>query len=398
MKIGLVTLGSDGGRSGIGRYTAEMIDAFRVESEVDLEVVGRREEEALWVGPAASDRPRWIGPRFGGPLSEILWVLLVLPVLAWRRGWEVAFFPAGNRRLPLWMPCPTVGTVHDVAMLHVPRRYGRARELYVLRVLPWLIRRLTRVVSVSRTSALDIEESTGIPVDRIEVIANGVDHDRFHPRPEPEARARLDETLGAAPYLLYVARIEHPSKNHLGLIEAFERFRASGAPRVRLVLAGGNAERADEVHARIAQSPVAEDIVALGFVPDADLPELYRGTAGAAMPSFYEGFGIPAVEALACGVPVAVSDCPALVEVAGAVATVLPARDPEAWAGWMSRVTAVDGLDAGADRRTSHALAYDWRRSAAETLATIRDAVRRNGTCRVGTLIHAEDLRTPETA
>jgi glycosyltransferase involved in cell wall biosynthesis len=276
------------------------------------------------------------------------------------------------------MGCPVIGTVHDLSQIHVPGKYDGARQFYARHVLPRLIRRLTHVVTVSRSSKHDIVEYAGVPEDRVTVIPNGVDLDRFRPREKDEARADLDGIIGRdAPFLLYVSRLEHPGKNHVRLIRAFDLFkRQTGLPH-RLVLAGPDWSGAEVIHAAAAKADYSGDILCTGFVHGRDLPSLYAAADALVFPSLYEGFGIPLLEAMATGTAVAAARCSSLPEVGGDAALYFDPQEPEEIAAAMSRIVSDDIL-----RRQmvasglSRASEFSWERTASLTLEVIREVAR----------------------
>lgn len=378
--IGVSCFAGDRGRSGIGRYFVSLLREFEALARPDerFELAVAAGERDLFLAADPRFTALEVSDRLGGPIVNVAWHLTALWVVARRRRWGVAFLPAANRRLPFAMPCPTIGTVHDLASLHVAGKYDPARTFYITRVLPGLVRRLTRVIVPSASTRDDVVRAARVPGDRIVVIPHGVDHDRFGPRDANAARERVAGRLGIRrPYLLYVSRIEHPGKNHVGLIRAFERLKASGDVPHRLVLAGGDWSGAEEVHRVAEASPVREDLVFTGFVDPADLPDLYAAADAVVFPSFYEGFGLPVLEAMACGAPVACSDRSSLPEVAGDAALLFDPADVEAMAGAMRRLVADPDLRRDlAARGLARCRAYTWRRTADQTLEAIRQAAK----------------------
>src|SRR5207237_2192923 len=136
-------------------------------------------------------------------------------------------------------------------------------------------------------------------------IHNGLDHERFFPGSRDEAKKEAAQRYSLQrPFFLYIARLEHPGKNHVRLISAFEEFKSATRADWQLAFAGSDWHGAQEIHASIQKSQFAADIRCLGFVPDADLPNLYRAADVFVYPSLYEGFGLPPLEAMACGCPV----------------------------------------------------------------------------------------------
>ena len=364
MNILVSAFGCDGGRSGIGRYLHEILPGLASGHEVQL--LGDERDLQVFGPSLPLERTRVAAP-WTGTLGNLVWQQTLLPRRA--RGSQVLFLPAANRRLPGACAIPTVGTVHDLSFLHIPDKYDGVHRLYHHQVLPRLIRRLTHVITVSQSSKRDILAFTGLAPERVSVIPNGVDTSRLGPLTTGEAHRQLEGLLPTdRPYLVYVSRIEHPGKNHVRLIEAFARLKASQRLPHRLVLAGPDRERAAEVHAAAAASGCGEDILFPGFIPDDRLNALYAGAELAVYPSLYEGFGLPILESMACGAPVACADSSSLPEVAGDAADYFDPRASDSLAASLARL-----LDDAPRRQALRAAglrraqAFSWSESARQT-------------------------------
>jgi glycosyltransferase involved in cell wall biosynthesis len=369
MRAAVTTFGCDRGRSGIGRYLSELLAQFEtlgIARRLDL-VLDREQEKRLGaVAPSAQHVV--VRRRESAPLADILWHALSLPRRCVRSAVDVLFLPAGNRRLPVYSPVPTIGTVHDLAPLVLPGKYDAKRRFYLRSVLPRLIRRLDRVLTVSESSARDIENLVGIDRRRIDVVPLGVDRDRYRPHPAAQTRPVAARHGITAPYLLYVSRLEHPGKNHVRLIEAFDRLRAAVGERVQLVLVGPDWFRAEAIHAAAARARFADDILLTGFVDGADLPPLVAGARAVCIPSLYEGFGLPVLEAMACDVPVACSDRSSLPEVAGDAALLFDPTEPDDIAATLETLLFDDGVRARLrDRGLRRSARYTWEATARGT-------------------------------
>ena len=221
---------------------------------------------------------------------------------------------------PLFCPAPVVVSVHDVSYLEHPEFFPAAR-LWQLRVtVAQTVKRAERILTPSEFSRRRIAEAYPVDPDKIVVIPNGVS-DTFRPLPRETGTARVRERFGIpAPYVLTVGDLQ-PRKNQCGLIDAFEEL-ALAHPQLphHLVLVGKASFHGAEVRARAERSAVAHRIHFTGFVGDDDLLSLYAGCDLFAFPSLYEGFGIPILEAMACGRAVACSNTSAMPEVADAAA------------------------------------------------------------------------------
>lgn len=316
--------------------------------------------------------------RFRDPVKNIVWHQRELPNLARRLGQDCLHIPS-YRRLLWHRPCPLVATIHDLAPFRVPGKYDWKRMLYGRVVVKWLARRQDEIIAISRNTAEDIERFFQVPAERVTVIHNGIEHERFFPGDRTAAKTVAAERHGLRePFFLYVARLEHPGKNHLRLIAAFEDFKAATRSNWELVFGGSDWHGAEVIHDAIRRSRFGSSIQCLGFVADKDLPELYRAADVFVYPSLYEGFGLPPVEAMACGCPVIASPRGSLGEVLGEAASVIDPDDVHT----ISRELYVLATDS--ERRNhlraaglAQARKFDWTKAAEQTLEVYARAVRR---------------------
>jgi glycosyltransferase involved in cell wall biosynthesis len=269
---------------------------------------------------------------------------------------------------------PYIVTVHDLIrffdlhrrqpLIHRPN----LRDRVYLRLDVAGIRRAQAIIAVSQTTKYDLVEHLGIPPERVSVVYEGVDHERFYP---VEARPY------AFPYILFVGS-EHPRKNLPVLFEAFAALKARGlSPELKLVKVGapGGKEAGfrQDTLAHVRRLGIESDVVFTGHVPDDDLRAYYSGAVCTVMPSLYEGFGLPTVEAMACGSAVIVSSGGSLPEIAGDAALVVSPRVAAAWAQSMGSLLEDSLLRSELQERAlRRASAFSWDRAAEETLEVYR--------------------------
>jgi len=235
--------------------------------------------------------------------------------------------------------------------------------------VPRSIARADRVLADSEATRADLIELMRVAPERVEGLYSGV-APRFHPQAEPGERERVRDRYGLAgrPYILSVGTIQ-PRKNIVRLIRAFARMKSVTRRPEQLLIAGGRGWLYQDVATEAARH--GDDVRILGFASDADLPALYRGAALFVFPSFYEGFGLPVLEAMACGVPVVCSNASSLPEVAGEAALLIDPHDEAGLAYAMQRALEDEPLRRKmAAGGLEQAAQFTWERAARQLLAT----------------------------
>ena len=376
MRIGLSTSVIQRGKTGVAQYVFGLVRALLPFSRQHRFTLFVLEEDLPLFDFAKSHLDLVSVPeRFRTPLRNILWHQATLPRLARRLRLEVLHVPSYRRML--WpRPCRLVATIHDLAPFYLTTKYDRRRSFYARVVARFLARRQDRIIAISQHTAQDIRSFFGLPPQGVTVIHNGLDHQRFFPGDREQARAELAARYGLQrPFFLYVARLEHPAKNHLRLLEAFAQFKAATHSEWQLAFAGADWHGAAAIHAAVRQSAVAGDVRCLGFVPDEHLPSLYRAADAFVYPSLHEGFGLPPLEAMACACPVIASTRGALAEVLGEAAAPVRPEDLHT----ITKQLFIVATDAAARNRLraaglAQARKFDWQRTAMQTLQVYEQA------------------------
>ena len=372
MKVGLSVSVIQRGKSGVATYVGGLLKGMAAGSWPAKVVLFGLEEDRDWFAPWL-EHCEWVGvpERLRPAVKNILWHQTIFPGLLRKHGCDVVHIPS-YRRIVAWPGIPQVVTIHDLAPFRLAGKYDCLRMFYGRHVVKWLARRVDAVTAVSETTAADIREFFNVRPERLSVIYNGIEHERFYPLSPEEIRRRLPITADwNEPWWLYVARLEHPGKNHLRLLKAFESVCADEpASMSRLVLAGADWHGAREIHEAIAASPVRKRIHCAGFVPEEELPAWYSGAIGLVFPSLFEGFGLPPIEAMACGCRVLCSDRGSLPEVTGGAADIFDPEDSEAIAKSMRNLLASpDQQKAKLEAGLARAGSFLWESCANQTLA-----------------------------
>jgi glycosyltransferase involved in cell wall biosynthesis len=262
---------------------------------------------------------------------------------------------------------PTVLTVHDLIFRRYPQHHKPLNRWYLNATMPLYCRRADHIIAVSEQTKRDMIVAYRVPPEKITVIYEAADT-RFRLQPpqtmaDVRARYRLPDR-----YLLFVSTIE-PRKNLIRLLAAFERLQAAGLTDA-LVIVGKRGWLYDNFFAALEASPAKQAVIFPGWVADADLPAIYRGAQVFAFPSLFEGFGLPVLEAMACGTPVVCSNSSSLPEVADDAALLVDPLDVDALTGALERLLRDPALAADLRARgLAQAARFSWARAAAETIA-----------------------------
>ena len=370
LRVGITTSVIQRGKTGVAQYVFSLVRAFlKHTDEHDFTLFVLEEDAPLFEFAAEKMTIVIVSEKWRSAVKNIVWHHAVLPGLVEKLGLDVLHVPS-YRRLLWRKSCALVSTIHDLAPFHVKGKYDPLRMFYGRVIVKHLARRQDAVISISTNTARDVEKFFGIPVDEQNIVLNGLDHARFHPGDQALARSFVQQNCSLnSPYFLYVSRLEHPAKNHVRLIEAFNHFKAATGSRWLLALGGSDWHGAEHIYAAAKSSPYANDIRFLGFVDDAALPNLYRAAGAFVYPSLFEGFGLPPVEAMACGCPVISSTRGSLDEVVGDAALRIDAEDTSAITDAMHQVSENVELQNGLiEKGLKNAKRFEWSENARAVL------------------------------
>jgi glycosyltransferase involved in cell wall biosynthesis len=369
MRIGIDAHHVNGKPQGSRTYLLELIKALsRLELPANDEIIvySFRPDETSALLPG-----RELSHRRVFPETARVRLPFVAPALALRDRLSVLH---SQYVAPPFSFVPDVVTIHDILFETHPELFEGAFSARSVGLIRRSARRAAMVLTVSEFSRRAIVERYRLPAEKVLVTPNGVDREAF--RPLGTEPAGIRERYGLdGPFVLFVGRIE-PRKNLPRLIRAFSRARESLGGGIRLVVAGQEDFRSREVFQE-AERQAETSVVFLGAVPDADLPGLYNLAEALAYPSLAEGFGIPVLEAMACGTPVLASPRGALPEVGGDAVLWVEPEDEEALAEGIERIVSEtdlrERLRAAGPLRAER---FEWRQTAMGTLEAYHRVLR----------------------
>ncbi len=371
MRIGIDYTSAARQSAGIGRFTRELFRAaltLDADNEYRLLVAGRQPVAEAHL-PPKTRAYRLVQT----PLSERnlvrLWHRLQIPLPVEAFLGRLDIFHSPDFVLPPVARAVKVLTIHDLSFLRVPECADPRLRWYLGQVVPRSVRRADFLLADSESTRRDLIELLGVPPDRVQVIYGGVDA-RFAPVEDEATLQRMRDTYaGGRPYVLAVGTLE-PRKNYPGLIRAFARARQQARLPHALVIVGRKGWVYEPIFAAVDALNLHEDVLFPGFVPDEDLPALYSAADVLVTPSFYEGFGLPALEAMACGTPAIVSDVSSLPEVVGDAGLRIDPRDEDGLADAIARVLQDSALRAALRQAgVARARQFTWEGAARELLA-----------------------------
>jgi glycosyltransferase involved in cell wall biosynthesis len=370
MRIGVLVLMAGREAGGPETYEVEMLRA--------LAAIDRENEYIVYcTGPEA---PRAIAIEQDNfryhvlaPRTRAVSLTVSLPAQLLKDG--VDFLHATFTPPPLAVR-PELLTMHCLSSFVHPEFYSPMIAWRLNSLLRIGMRRAKCVLCVSRTTADDVHQRFGVERERLAVAYNGVSP-RFAPVPQDTAAQRVRDALGLhGPYALFVGKLE-PRKNVMRLLEAFAQFRRDTGSETRLLLAGNRTAVTPAIGQQIARLGLDEAVVQPGYVPSEHLTSLYSAARMFLLPSLWEGFGIPIVEAMACGTPVLTSSVTCLPEIAGDAAVIVDPQSVASIAEGIARLDASEELRATLTRRGyERAKLFTWENSARDTLAAYQRMTR----------------------
>lgn len=353
-------------QAGIGRIVRGQVQGLldlHTGWDIRLFVVGKVSEQDRAAAPL---------PLHSTPISERnmvrLWHRLgsPLPRVDWFTGGPLNLFHATDFVLA---PCKArykLLTIHDLAFLFYPDAAMPSLHRYLNVVVPRSVQQSDHLLADSHNTAKDLQEQWHVPPEKISVVQGAVDHARFQPVTDRKRwqAVRAKYKIGDRPFILGLSRLE-PRKNFTRLIEAFAIARKEANLSHRLVIGGSKGWLYDSIFARVHELGLQEHVLFPGFIDDADLPTLFSAAEFFAYPSLYEGFGLPILEALACGAPVLTADNSCLPEAGGPGALYVRATDIHSISEELVKMASDSSLrqklrEAG----TAHAAQFTWERSA----------------------------------
>jgi len=383
VRIGLDLVSERSGPGGIHTYTNRLIEAMAGAIEAGaagtdgFEIAALANDDYEWlfpVGAHPSLRIVTTGRRGLGALRRRLLQETLVPRLVRRAGLDLVH--SVNNVLPAALGAPGVVTVHDLSPFVLPRRFGFWKRAYLRWAVPRAVRRARRVIAVSASTRADILR--WIPAARAEkiaVVAEAADP-RFRPEREPEAEEKLRARLKLPGEFLLSVGAAEAGKNLRGVAAALEILRAREGLAPAWILAGASGQDGRRLLESFARLAIAPQVRSLGVVPADDLPRLYRLATVFVFPSLHEGFGLPALEALASGTPTVASNRSSLPEVVGRAALTVNPEKPAALARAIGRLWRRARLrEALAARGPKQAARFSWDEAARKTIQIYREAL-----------------------
>ena len=367
------------GKSGIGYYEQELLKALFEADENDNFLLQYFDPRRMQGDPAArfgreniSAEPcKW----FSATLYQLLWTVLPIPYrLFFKSRPDVTMF--FNYYLPPFARGKRVLVVYDTVIKDYPETMSFKTRTMLNLTLKRSIKRADRIITISEFSKNRIIKHFGVAPENIVIIPCAADEKKFFPMNDRDAvRQQVCPKYGIdGEYYLYLGNLE-PRKNIAGLIEAYGKAVKKRSDIPLLVIAGGKGWQYDEIFSRVKELGLSDRIIFTGYVDDDDVPLLMNGAEAFCFPSLYEGFGMPPLEAMSCGVPVIVSNNSSLPEVVGECGISVDPYDTDDIAAALIKMTDREFSDVQRIKGIERAKAFSWKKSAELLKALLEELV-----------------------
>lgn len=284
---------------------------------------------------------------------------------------DVLFIPAHTLPLIRRPGLKTVVTIHDLGYEFLPQYHQFPHKLYLNKSTEYAVKFANRLIAVSKATRTDLIQKLNCPKDKITVVYESFDQDRYYPLPEKKISKTLKKLQIDKPYILFVGTIQ-PRKNITRLIEAFSLL-SDKFPRLTLIIAGNKGWMYDEIFAAPKKLGIEKRVKFIGYTTENDLLELYNHAACFCLPSLFEGFGLPLLEAMACGCPVIASRISSMPEVVGGAGLLVDPYNTKDIAIKIEQMIENDVLRSGLKKRALlQAKKFSWEKTANETLEVLK--------------------------
>ena len=300
--------------------------------------------------------------------KNILWHQWLFQKLLKKYKCDLAYIP--NFSLLLWKVVPTVVTIHDLIEYNVPEKFSKARMIYRKGICdPLMAKRSDHILTVSRSSYNDIVKYLGVKPEKITLTLNATDKNIFRKYTRDEIEPIISEyKLNYKEYLLFVGTIDYPGKNIKTVIEAFFNLRKKGElERKKLVIIGKDGFNSQVIYDFVNSSYYKDDVIFTGYLKDEDLPKYYAGASIMLYLSFFEGFGLPVLEAMSCGTPVICSNSSCFPEIVEELDVMVDPKDVKATENKIVQILSTSDYYNEISRKCyEKSQRYSWENSAKE--------------------------------
>lgn len=372
MRIGIDGIPLAATKTGIGHYTFELARELALAApNIDFELI--------------SPFPFLDEQRDGAP-PNLNWVRAKVSFLR-QRWWTIGLplyvretaldlFHGTNYNVPLWNRCRTVVTVHDLSLLMYPETHEAHLVARARRRLPIMVRTATMIITPTESVKRDLCDYLQVAPEKVVAIAEAPRR-QFHPASAAEITAAKRKFGLQDDFILFVGTIE-PRKNLLTLIQALEEIIFYSAFRPQLVIVGKKGWLSEDLFSYIERSTIKEQIIFTGYVSDDDLRALYSACSVFVYPSLYEGFGLPPLEAMACGAPVVASRISSLMEVTGGAAVLAAPKDVRSFASEIIGILENEVKRSSLSKKgLARAAQFSWKKTALLTLDVYKELLNR---------------------
>ncbi len=372
MKIGIDTFGCNHGQSGLGAYLDSISRNFKNSESIEYEFFGNEIDRYTYAPDSNLTFTAVTIPE--GKAADLVWHIFRCNSFAKKQKYDVVLYPAAVNFLPWNFKVPGVIIVNDIIseMMVNLKFMDRCRLRHALK-------KADRIIVASQFLKKDLKK-IGIKQDKIDIVHSGIDHSLFYPQPGFDDFSDIRPVSIQKPYFIYASRMSSPLKKHCQLVKAFSMFKEKTGLPHRLVLAGCEGDYADQVQQEVFESPYASDIFMTGFFSSEYMPSLYSESEGCIFPSVNEGVGMPVLEAMATGIPIACSKGGSLAEMAGNNAVYFDSDNIKEMALAIEKIAvdenyrkkAVDGEIAWSNR-------FSWQKTAEEVVEVLKQVVEKHG-------------------